>query len=116
MTTKTKRPSRDGLAEYFARDKQIAELRRQANDLAKLQGAFEDQALAYVKENGGPERVSIVCGYRLVIQAVAKRVEWQKALMIELAGAIGDQQAAARAEAIRKAAGTKDEITIEPPS
>jgi hypothetical protein len=110
-----KRATRDSLAEYFARKEKIAKLRREANDLAKLQGDFEDEQLGYVQEQGGPEKCVIVCGYRLLIKTVNCRVEWQKALMKELAEAIGDKQAAKRAEAIREEAGTEEKLEIEPP-
>lgn len=114
--TKAKRPSRDELAEYFAREEQISALRRQANDLAKLQGETDDKVLEYVRQAGGDTRCAIVCGYRLSIELVAARVEWQKALMKELAEHIGTDQAQERAESIRKAAGTKEKAKIEPPS
>lgn len=118
MATKTKvpRPTRDRLAEYFAREEKIAVISREASDLRKLQGETEAKVLAYVRDAGGPERCAIVCGYRLSIEIVAKRVEWQKALLKELADEIGPENAQKRAEAIRKAAGTKEEPKIERPA
>jgi hypothetical protein len=110
------KPTRDELSEYFPRDQKIGELRREANDLAKLQRGTESKSLAYVRENGGAEKVAIVCGYRLMIETVNEAVKWEESFLDELAKHIGAEKAAKRAEEIRKAAGKKDKIKIEPPA
>jgi hypothetical protein len=107
-TTKTKRPSRDKLAQYFAWEEEQKAFARKASDIRKLQDEVEQEVLAFVRENGGPERCSIVCGYRLSIEVKAGRVEWKTAFMKEL----GQE----KAEELLKAAGTKEEAKIEPPS
>lgn len=116
MPDKAARPTRDELAEYFAAEQQLERLAKQADPLKRLQKAVAAKALAYVLENGGPERCSIVCGYRLAIDKVPNAVQWKTELLELLADAIGKDKAAKQCDKIAAAAGTKDKITIEAPS
>jgi hypothetical protein len=102
------KPTREELAEYFRLNEQRLAASRQASDFKKLQDAIEQKVLDYVRQEGGKERCCIVSDYRLSIDKKANRVEWKTAYMEELG------QAAA--EALIKAAGTHDDVTIEPPT
>jgi hypothetical protein len=78
---KAKRPSRERLAQYFAWDEERLALGRQAKDIKNLQGEIEEQVLEYVRDNGGPERCTIVCGYRLSIDLKRENVDWKTEFM-----------------------------------
>lgn len=105
---KAARPTRDELAEYFALEEERLALGRKVKDIGKLQGEIEEKVLAYVRQNGGPERTSIVCGYRLSTEFKNGRVEWKTEFM-----RVTSQE---EAERISAAAPKKEVPRIEPPS
>lgn len=116
MTDTTKSPTKKELAEYFELDKKRLALNAQARDISRVQGETEDKVLAYVRANGGPERCSIVSGYRLSIDLKADRVEWKTELLEALGKEVGKEKAVKIAAKITADAGQKEVPKIEPPA
>ena len=101
------RPTKKELDRWVELEEQRLALARQTKDIVALQEEIEAKALDHVREHGGPERVSMCCGFRLEITLARKSVQW-KPEFIKVAGM-------EKAEELIAAAGTREALKIEPP-
>lgn len=88
-------------------EKRRKSLARQAKAIREQQEPTEAKALAYVRKHGGKAGVAFCCGFRLVKTLLANGVKWKNEF-VRVAGL-------AKAEKLTAAAGTYEEVTIEPP-
>jgi len=100
-------PSKKELEAYFRLDQQRLALNRRAKDIEKVQAALEQKFLEYVREEGGPERATTRCGYRLAIINKPGSVSW----VTEFLRVAGEKEA----ERLRAAAPPKEVLVVEPP-
>lgn len=93
------------LQEWQRLDDKIRSLRRQASDLAKLQGELEETKLIpFCREHGGDELSCVRSGYRLTITSKPGPVSWKT----EFIKAVSEWAA----EALIKAAPPKEEFSV----
>lgn len=79
------KPTLAQLDQWSQREQQIAELRRQANALAKVQTELEGKILPYVEEHGGKARCLTVGAYTLLVEMKKASVQW-KPEFVKVAG------------------------------
>ncbi|MEM9657035.1 MAG: hypothetical protein AAF961_01620 [Planctomycetota bacterium] len=70
------RPTKKRLALRDQYQDEIDELRREANDKAKLLKEIDAELFAYVRQQGDAIRCVKTCGYELAIVSVPKSVAW----------------------------------------
>lgn len=109
----SKRVTLAELQEYFALEVKRKALKRQSDDIAKLQKDLEAKFARHVDANGGAERSVVTCGYRIYFQLKNGSVGWKDEFlhMAKLAGFDPLKEAEKRIAAAPK----KEELVVEEP-
>ena len=99
------RPTKAQLVRFLEIQAEQKRLRREATDLNAELEPIAKQLEEFVREKGGKQRSLVSCGHRIALKLTRGTVPWKK----EFIRAQGQDAA----EALVKAAPTKESLTVE---